>query len=453
MELLNQSIKQLEKKSLWKVFFKFFICGILFYLILQLENTVLTFVLGRMGREVSAAFTMAQTLLQVVFDIGIIVGIGGSVLISIKLGQNLKKKAEKVLGNSIILLIIISLLVLFLAFVFRDYLPFGISGHESDVFFKYFISRLSGITFYLLATNLLFFIIAEGKPFKALSISFISLVLKVIAAIIYISLNIELLWLGILLNLVDLAIFIYILRYFINDKTGLLQLRKEHFKIEKVSLAILSIGLLPWLLLFTRNIYDRIIFNNFSLIEHEDMVTYSIVQGYIYSLFFLFINSLNWIRPIFGYNYGKENFKRVRVLLKKLAIIFPAAVFVLLIPVFLIIKFSSPQSSLIGTVEWILKYMFVILPLTAFTQLVFIYLQATAKKLKLLLVYLSNILLFIIPMVLVIKYNMVINLEKVLIINSTVASFMFIITLIVLIDEMKKMGNVLKKVDKDVNCF
>ncbi|MFW6287601.1 MAG: MATE family efflux transporter [bacterium] len=437
MGILRQDLNELENKELWKVFFKYFTCGLIFYFILQLENITIPLFLGQMGREVFFSFTTAQPILQLIFSIGIVVGIGGSVLVSIKLGQNRRQEAEKVLGNSIVLLIIISLVVLLLALVFKDYLPIRISGYEKGVFFRYFISRLSGITFYVLASNLILFLIAAGNPFKALSVAFLSQILKVIAVIMYKGTNSDLVYLGILLNLVDLLVCVFILKHFIQIKTGILKLEKEDLKPGRVSLTILAIGVMPWLLVLVKDIYNHIIFNNFTIMEHDELVSYSMVRNYIYSLFFLFINALSWIRPIFSYNYGKENFNRIKILLQRLAIIVPVVIFLLFIPVMFygksLISIFVGESSMLGPVKDIFKYSIIILPLTGFASLVFIYLQATAKKLKLLIVYLSNIIFLIIPLILLTKYHFNMNLDKLMIINTTVAVLMFIITAIVVV--------------------
>jgi Na+-driven multidrug efflux pump len=64
---------------------------------------------------------------------GMLIGIGATSVISIRLGQQKREEAERIVGNAFILLIGISLLITFLGYLFMDQILVSL-GASSDVF-------------------------------------------------------------------------------------------------------------------------------------------------------------------------------------------------------------------------------------------------------------------------------------------------------------------------------
>lgn len=92
------------------------------------------------------------------------VGIGGSPLMSMSLGQGNAKRAKQILANSFLLLAVASVLLMLLVYPFREPMLrfFGASDTTLPYADTYFSIYLSGTFFALMATGMNQFIISQG---------------------------------------------------------------------------------------------------------------------------------------------------------------------------------------------------------------------------------------------------------------------------------------------------
>lgn len=92
------------------------------------------------------------------------VGIGGSPLMSMNLGQGNAKRAKQILANSFLLLAVASVLLMLLVYPFREPMLrfFGASDTTLPYADTYFSIYLSGTFFALMATGMNQFIISQG---------------------------------------------------------------------------------------------------------------------------------------------------------------------------------------------------------------------------------------------------------------------------------------------------
>ncbi|WP_164522221.1 MATE family efflux transporter [Halocella sp. SP3-1] len=151
-----------------------------------------------------------------------------------------------------------------------------------------------------------------------------------------------------------------------------------------------------------------------------------------------------WLRPIFTYNYTKNNFIRTKKLLFNCALILPLLVLILLIPLIFfknILNLFVHDLNMIDTARRILNSYIFIIPLLLFKGIIFVYLQSIAKKLKLAVIYISNMLLLIVPLYIMWRFHIEIEFNGWLFLNIVIASLMFIISLIFFITELKSLKN------------
>lgn len=440
-------LEELENKGLGKLFIKYFLCGLCFYLLTGLLGGLETFIDGYFGSIRLNGILSANRFISLFLSAGSIIGIGGSVLLTIKLGLKDKEKAEEILGNSISLLIIFSFILLLIAYIYKDYFFTELicSGDKEITIMatNYFIARLSGITFIFMAEYLILFILALGNPIKALLLKLISFLLKISVLFIYIKFDLGIIYRALLFNLSDLIIVFLILNHFTKKESNVPKLRWNKLKLRKISLDILLIGIFPYLFFLSQTFYN-IFINCFTNSSIEQLVSISLINTNLYIPVLSLLSVFCWLRPIFTYNYTKNNFIRTKKLLFNCALILPLLVLILLIPLIFfknILNLFVHDLNMIDTARRILNSYIFIIPLLLFKGIIFVYLQSIAKKLKLAVIYISNMLLLIVPLYIMWRFHIEIEFNGWLFLNIVIASLMFIISLIFFITELKSLKN------------
>ena len=113
MEMRDQNINKL----LWK----FSLPAIIAMLVNALYNIVDRIFVGRgIGSIAIAATTVAFPLMIILLAVSILIGIGATALISIRLGQQKIEEAEKVAGNGAVMLVILPLVITVIYFIFPE---------------------------------------------------------------------------------------------------------------------------------------------------------------------------------------------------------------------------------------------------------------------------------------------------------------------------------------------
>ena len=111
-----------------------------------------------------------------------LVGIGGSILFSMRLGQGDKKEAERILGNCFSLLIILSAVLTVLFLLTKDLLLgwFGASEASFPYADTYLTIYTCGTFFALLSMGMNYFITAQGHPMLGMVTTLIGAIVNII---------------------------------------------------------------------------------------------------------------------------------------------------------------------------------------------------------------------------------------------------------------------------------
>ena len=173
----------LEKEKISKLLIKFSTPAIVGMLVNALYGAVDTMFVGKFVNAKALAgvgFTFPVT--NIIMAFGMLVGIGASARISIALGAKRKKRAEKVLGNALILMIIISLLIsvfgVFLAGPVMKF--FGASGEVEEYALVFVKIMLAGSAFQIVGLGLNNVIRSSGSPKIAMVTMIIGGVINII---------------------------------------------------------------------------------------------------------------------------------------------------------------------------------------------------------------------------------------------------------------------------------
>jgi putative MATE family efflux protein len=371
------------------------------------------FVGQALGADALAGITVAFPFMLVSMAFAMLIGFGGTALISIRLGEGKKDDAERVLGNSAVLLVIASLLVTIAGLLRLNniLILFGASDTTLPYARDYLRVIVLGSVFQLVSFGLNAAIRGEGNPKTAMLSMLISVVLNAILAPIFIfgfSWGMQGAALATVLSQAVTAV--WVVAYFLGDKS-VLRLRLRTLRLDgRVCRQLLVLGSPPCAMQLAGSVLQSIM--NHQLKTYGGDLAIS-VFGILYAMFMLVampVVGLNQgAQPIIGYNYGARRFDRVKRTLE-IAILAATAVTVLgfsvvmLFPGGVIGMFNRHDEALLALGTRALRLATMMMPIVGFQIVSSSYFQAIGKPKTAMLLMLSRQLLVLIPAVLILPH-------------------------------------------------
>jgi Na+-driven multidrug efflux pump len=104
--------KRMGEQSIPKLLVRFSVPAIVGMMVNALYNVVDRIFIGRgVGALGIAGATVGFPIMLILMAFGMLVGLGGNALVSIRLGQKKKEEAELIFGNSFVLLVLLALVL------------------------------------------------------------------------------------------------------------------------------------------------------------------------------------------------------------------------------------------------------------------------------------------------------------------------------------------------------
>ncbi len=411
MDNQNKNIKLLAEAPIHKVLWKFFLPAFTGVVINSLYNIVDRIFVGQ------GVGAMALTGLSVVFPImiimmafGMLIGIGSGVRISIFLGKKEFARAEQVLGNGFVLLVITSVILTVLGFLIKEPLLvlFGASEETIGYANDYLDIILLGTMFNMVGFSLNNMIRSEGNARIAMISMLISAGTNIILDPIFIfvlDMGVKgVAWATIISQFI---LCIWVVRHF-RSEVSVIKLRFANFKLNgTIVFAILSIGFSSFAMQFAAS-FVHAIFNT-QLIKYGGDIAVG-AMGIINSVSTLVVMSIIAInmaaQPIFGYNYGANNFVRVKQTLFiciKVATLAAIGGFIVMqsFPSIIIKTFNVSSPELLAIGRQGLQIFMLALPVIGFQIIAGNYFQSTGKAAISATVSLLRQVIVLIPILLV----------------------------------------------------
>jgi putative MATE family efflux protein len=406
-----EHIKQLGEDKISKLLIQFSIPAIVGMLVNGMYNVVDRIFIGRgVGSEGIAGITIGFPLMLLIMAFGMLVGIGATAQISIRLGEQKKNEAELILGNCFSLLIILSLGLTLFGLVFLDPLLrfFGASPAIFPYAHDYMKVILAGAVFQGIGFGMNNIIRADGHPGTAMLTMIAGAILNALLCPVFIF------WLkmgmrGAAFATVISQVFtaVWVLAYFLG-KHSHLKIRWPNLKLKlPVIGSIIAIGFAPFAMQVAASILN-IILNNSLKVYGGDLAVSA--MGIVYSILMLILMPLFGInqgaQPIIGYNYGAQKFDRVKKTLK-LAILAATAIVVFgfimtrMIPEQLIRLFNDEDERLVELGTQTLQVFLLMLPIVGFQIVSSNYFQAVGKPIQAMILSLSRQVILLIPALLI----------------------------------------------------
>jgi len=312
--------EQLKTESVLKLLIKFSIPAIVGMLVSALYNVVDRIYIGKLGSLAMTGIGLVLPFMTILMAFGMLIGIGAGARISIRLGQNQPKSAEKILGNSFVLLIMILGAVAIITYIYKTPLLmlFGASTATIGYADTYLTIILIGSIFQGLGFGLNNIIRAEGNPKIAMHTMLIGAIINIVLdPILIFTFNMGIAGAAIATIISHFVTASWVLYHFTLGK-GKLKLRKEHLKLDsQIVKSIVSIGMSPFFIQISASVVG-VVSNNALKNNGGDIAIGAMTVINAIAIFFIMpVLGINQgIQPIIGFNYGAQQYDRVKEALK-----------------------------------------------------------------------------------------------------------------------------------------
>lgn len=380
--------------------------GILFMSINILVDTI--FVGQWIGSLAIAAVTVVLPITFLISSLGMAIGIGGSSIISRALGAKDKEKAYRTFGNQIMMTLVLALFFVLIGFLFSDeiLLLFGANGDILKPAKEFFIPVLIGVPFLALCMMGNNVIRAEGKAKFAMMAMIIPAFGNIFLDIIFIKfMNMGMFGAALATTISYIMCFAFILWFFI--KKSELKPSTNHYRFDfSLVKEISSLGLVTFSRQGVVSILAIIVNHTLFVFGGEhSVVVYGIISRMLMFALFPILGITHGFLPIAGYNYGAENYTRVK---ETISISIKYAAFLATFIFILILVFAKPivsvftnDADVIAETPDALRWVFAATPIIALQLIGAAYFQAAGKAIPALLLTLTKQGFFLIPLVLI----------------------------------------------------
>lgn len=407
-------------ESIPKLIIEFSIPAIVGMLVNGAYNVIDSIFLGQaMGELGLSVATAAMPIMTVFMALGMLIGNGGNALAALRLGEGRRDEAEKSLGNTVCLGIIMAVIVAIVANI-----PACMEGllslssatpeiHDLTYQFIYIISL--GFAFQVIGMGVNNFIRTAGAPNRAL----LTMLVGTLSCIVLNFLFVIVFGWGVqgsaLATVLGQAVSCAsVLWYFLLTKGVPFKLRAKCLKLEAGVVGyIFSLGAASFIMQVAMSVINFLI--NYLLVFYgsqsplgaeEALASIGVVQRCAMFAVLPLIGVSIAIQPLLGYNYGARKLARVKQtlgygILGATVLGTLLWVLVLVFPHEIVNFFGIRDDALRDFTAFALNVQLVMLPFVGFQIVSSNYFQATGQPMKSIILSLTRQVLFLIPLLIV----------------------------------------------------
>ncbi len=413
----NSHFTRLGSEPVFKLLIEFSIPALIGLVVQALYNIVDAIFVGHgVGELGLAATTVSFPAMTAMIAVSFLMGFGGNSLAAIRLGESKKDEAEKILANTLVLLIVGYIVSLIPALIFLDELLI-LSGADEAVL-PYardfmFIILLGGI-FQVVSYGLNNFIRTSGYPKIALATMLVGIAVNVVLGYLFVLVfdwgMKGAAWATVIAWLVStIAVAIFFI-----SKYSPLRFKLENFKLNAHRvLRIISLGVPQAALQLAMAVVNVVENNLITMYGQTDPVMG--VAGGLAAMsvlsrvgFLSIVPALGFAQgaqPILGFNYGAKNFERIISTVKQAigisAIIMTLFWLTILFVPELYVRLFGLDGAHVEYTSFALILYLIFLPVISFQIIGSNYFQATGQALKATILTLTRQIIFLIPLLII----------------------------------------------------
>ncbi|MCK5824597.1 MAG: MATE family efflux transporter [Ichthyobacteriaceae bacterium] len=439
---------ELGKLNINKLLLKLSIPATIGMLVMVIYNVVDTiFVAKYVGSMAIGGLAIVMPITMLISAMGMAFGVGGSSIISRHLGAGEQDSADRVFGNLLMLSLTFTVTFTVLGYIFTDeiLLLFGASGEIIPYAKEYYLIVLAGSPLLGLSMAGNSIIRSEGNARMSMTVMLVSALINVLldaVFIVWFDYGIAgAAWATIIAQIIT---FVYIFYYFLASGKSSVNFKVQYLRLEsKIIMNLTSIGSSSFARQGASSVIAVLINHSLMIYGSEiDVAIYGILSKVMFMSFFPIIGLTQAFLPILGYNYGANNFGRVKTLIKSAAIIsiiVGGVAFALIsqFPIYVMEIFTNDKDIIIPGARF-LKIIIFTMPLVGLQVLGASFFQGIGKATKALTLTLTRQAIFIIPLVLLLpSYYGIDGIWYAFPVADILST---IITLIIIVPEIKKIS-------------
>ena len=309
----------LGTEKIGKLLFQLSVPAIAAQLVNMLYNLVDRIFIGHIPVEGTLALTgigVCMPIILLISAFAALVSMGSAPRASIYMGKGDNDTAEKILGNSFVMLLGVGIILSIVIFIFRKNLLmlFGASENTIGYSMSYLSIYVLGTVFVQLAMGLNAFITAQGFA----KIGMYSVLVGAVCNIILDPVLIFVFHMGVagaaLATIISQAVSAAWVIRFLCSKETVLKLKRNNFRLErKVVLPCIALGLAPFIMQATESLIS--ICFNASLLKYGGDIAVggmTILTSVMQFSLLPLVGLTQGAQPIISYNFGAKNIQRVK---------------------------------------------------------------------------------------------------------------------------------------------
>ena len=326
---------RLGTENITRLMISLAIPSVLAQIVNVLYNIVDRIYIGRIPGVGAVALTGVGVTFPIITIISAFSGFasgGGAPLAAIALGQGDRKRAERILGNCVSMLLFFTVILMAFFFVFQKPLlyVFGASDNTIGYSSTYISIYLLGTVFVELAVGLNTFISAQGQARTAMFSVLIGAVVNIVLDPIFIFVfHMGVAGAAVATIISQALSAAWVLRFLCSEKSGI-RLKKAGMKPDFFLLGqIMALGVSPFVMSATESAITIVMNHGLQVYGGDLYVGSMTILQSVLQLVFVPINGFtNGVQPIISYNFGAGKFDRVKMTIKRMISITFLAAFV-----------------------------------------------------------------------------------------------------------------------------
>ncbi len=402
------SDKEMKSGNILNLFWKFTFPAVVGVVVAGIQGIIDGFFIGNaVGSHGLAGITLAYPPYLAIIGAGIIIGIGSSSLIALKLGEGNTREATEIVNNAFPLCLLAGAILTAGGLIFckTSISLLGTGGPALSLAHEYLQVIFAGSVFMIIAIALEPLVRNDGKPKLCMKI----MVASVVANFLLDYLFVMQLGMGMFgaatATILSFALSAILLMHYLFGSKAKLRLRIKAMKIKTAtSLQIFKAGVPSFVMQMS---FALVLFvQNYMFLRYGSELAVSAygVIGYIFSIFYMLFEGVTiGVQPIIGFNYGASNYDRVLKTLKltMLSCILIGALgfaVICLFPESLVQIFSQNESELLdATLHGMSIFKFSLL-VEGIVLLTAVYYQSINRVRAALFIHLGKIFIFLFPL-------------------------------------------------------
>lgn len=323
---MKQNKINLGTDRVGKLLFRLAFPAIIAQLVNVLYNIVDRIFIGRIenGEIAMAGVGIAFPIIIIISAFSSLIGVGGAPLAAIKMGEKDNDGAEKIMSNSFAMLIIIGIILTIGFLIFKEPLLWSFGASETTIGYamEYLGIYLMGTIFVQIALGMNPFINTQGFAKIGMTTVMVGAVINIVLdPILIFEFDMGVSGAAFATIIAQFVSAIWALKFLFGKKSTL-KIRKKYLKPEgKVVLAIMALGVSPFIMQSTESIVLISLNSKLMMYGGDLAVGAMTIMSSIMQMITLPIMGLaQGAQPIMSYNFGAKKIDRVKKTFKLLFI-------------------------------------------------------------------------------------------------------------------------------------